>query len=214
MISLPEMSTQMVPNLSFGGVPAPALPALPGMSFSSADLNWGAPVAAPASPYATMANYGYSLLPGPAAAAVPSPVAPMDRNAPAAAPAGSELASLGGIGGAVMSNAGAAPVGFWGGLQDGLSNLFTNEDGSFNFGALGDVAKGIGAFGSLYMGFQANDQAADALSFQKKAYKTNLDNSISSYNLALEDRIRSRTAQQGGSQEEADAYINKHKLGR
>jgi len=117
-----------------------------------------------------------------------------------------------GLEGAIPGQGPAMPGG--GGWLGGMRDTFLNENGSWNLPAMGDLAKGIGAFGSLYLGMKANAQAADALAFQKRAYKTNLANSIDSYNLALEDRIRARGAQQGDSEAETDAYIRKHKLGR
>lgn len=88
---------------------------------------------------------------------------------------------------------------------------FFGKDG-FNLGSVSDIASILGGFGQLWSGFQANKLAKDALGFQKEAYRTNLENQTSSYNLALEDRIRSRYAQQGGTRAQADAYINDHRL--
>lgn len=98
------------------------------------------------------------------------------------------------------------------GWKGALGGLFRNEDGSFNMDGIGSLAKGIGGLGALWMGFQQNKLAQDALSFQKEAYQTNLANSIGSYNMTLEDRIRSRYAQEGRSAAAADRYISKHKL--
>lgn len=82
----------------------------------------------------------------------------------------------------------------------------------FNLGSMKDIASILGGFGQLWSGFQANKLAKDALGFQKKAFETNLENQTASYNMALEDRIRSRYAQQGGTRAQADAYINDHRL--
>lgn len=94
-----------------------------------------------------------------------------------------------------------------------LKNTFTTKDGGFDLGAVGNLAQTIGAFGTLWSGVQSNKIAKDTLAFQKDAYNTNLSNQISSYNLALEDRIKARYAQNGRSTEDADGYINQHKLG-
>lgn len=76
---------------------------------------------------------------------------------------------------------------------------------------------GLGALGSLaniYGGFQANKLAKDQLSFTKDITNTNLNNSIKSYNTALEDRARSRAVAENRDQSSADAYIEKNKLSR
>lgn len=76
---------------------------------------------------------------------------------------------------------------------------------------------GLGAIGSLaniYGGFQANKLAKDQLSFTKNITNTNLNNSIQSYNTALEDRARSRATAENRSQSSADEYIEKNKLSR
>lgn len=76
---------------------------------------------------------------------------------------------------------------------------------------------GLGALGSLaniYGGFQANRLAKDQLSFTKDITNTNLNNSIKSYNTALEDRARSRAVAENRDQSTADEYIEKNKLSR
>lgn len=76
---------------------------------------------------------------------------------------------------------------------------------------------GLGALGSLaniYGGFQANKLAKDQLSFTKNITNTNLNNSIKSYNTALEDRARSRAVAENRDQSSADVYIEKNKLSR
>lgn len=76
---------------------------------------------------------------------------------------------------------------------------------------------GLGALGSLsniYGGFQANKLAKDQLAFTKNITNANLNNSIQSYNTALEDRARSRATAENRSQSSADEYIEKNKLSR
>lgn len=89
-----------------------------------------------------------------------------------------------------------------------------NPNGTLNFDNLGMIAKGIGAFGGLYSAFQQNRMASDALDFQKDAYRTNLRNSVQSYNSALEDRIRSRYAAEGRSSADVDRYLDQNRLRR
>jgi len=88
-----------------------------------------------------------------------------------------------------------------------------NGGGGLNMDFLKGSADILGAFGSLYAGYQTNKIAKKSLAFQESAYKTNLANQLSSYNLALEDRANARFAQNNRSQDEADGYINKHRLG-
>jgi hypothetical protein len=75
----------------------------------------------------------------------------------------------------------------------------------------GMVMDGIGMLGSLYSAFQNIKVARDSLDFQKSAYKTNLKNSTSSYNTALEDRAASRRAAAPGY--DAEGYVDRNRLG-
>ena len=102
--------------------------------------------------------------------------------------------------------------------QPGMFGGAFKEGGMFQDGFLGglgnlkDLASILGGFGMVYNGMQANKLAKDALGFQKQAYQKNLTNQVDSYNLALEDRIRARYAQNNRSSEEASSYIDQHRL--
>ncbi|EBO1428191.1 hypothetical protein D5Q97_23255 [Salmonella enterica] len=72
----------------------------------------------------------------------------------------------------------------------------------------------LGSLANIYGGFQANRLAKDQLSFTKDITNTNLNNSIKSYNTALEDRARSRAVAENRDQSTADEYIEKNKLSR
>lgn len=110
---------------------------------------------------------------------------------------------LGGGNNPTAGNAGTSS--FFGGASQGLGmNIPTFQLG---LGALGSLA-------SIYGGFQANKLAKDQLSFTKDITNTNLNNSIKSYNTALEDRARSRAVAENRDQTSADAYIEKNKLSR
>jgi hypothetical protein len=93
----------------------------------------------------------------------------------------------------------------------GGGGKFWGEDG-FNVGDVGTIADVIGGFGSIWSGIQANKLAKEEMALQKQAYQTNLASSISSYNLALEDRMRARYTQTDRSQAEASAYIDANRL--
>tara|TARA_R110000850_G_scaffold233967_3_gene358871 strand:+ start:16399 stop:16842 length:444 start_codon:yes stop_codon:yes gene_type:complete len=101
----------------------------------------------------------------------------------------------------------------WQGVGNMVKNSFLTESGGLNFKNIGSLAETIGAFGQLWSGIQANKIAKETLGLQREAYQTNLEGQRASYNMALEDRITSRTAQTGGSQEDAAAYISKYRLG-
>lgn len=77
----------------------------------------------------------------------------------------------------------------------------------FGLGALGSLS-------SLYNGFQAQRLARDQFNLTKDITNTNLNNSIKSYNTALEGRTRARTAMEGGSAADAQAYIDRNRLTR
>lgn len=97
----------------------------------------------------------------------------------------------------------------------GRSLFDTDADGnrSLNLGNIGSLAEIIGSFGNVFNGFASNRLAKDALNFQKQAFNTNLGNQTASFNLALEDRARSRFSQEGRSQEAADRFVETHRLG-
>ena len=100
-----------------------------------------------------------------------------------------------------------------------LSNLNTllkgfNELGNKNT-LLGGLQLGLGGLntlGSLYVANKQLGLADKNYDLQKKAFDTNLFNQTKSYNTKLEDIIRARYNTEGRSQQEADNYINSHKL--
>lgn len=77
---------------------------------------------------------------------------------------------------------------------------------------LGSIAQGLASLGNLYGALQGIGIARDQLKLSKRAFETNLANQTSSYNTALEDRIRSRYATEGKSSSEADKYLTDHSL--
>lgn len=100
-------------------------------------------------------------------------------------------------------------------------DIFPNAPGGSGsgFGGLGmnlDTAKlalgGLQTIGSLWQAWEANKLAKQQLNFQKQAFDTNLTNQIASYNTSLEDRTRARAFTEGMSADDAQAYIDAHKL--
>ena len=79
---------------------------------------------------------------------------------------------------------------------------------------LGAVIQGFGTMAQAYLGWQAMKQAKQQLNFQKEAFNANLNNSISSYNTSLEDKIRGRTSNYEGKEADVQAYLAKHSLKR
>jgi hypothetical protein len=71
---------------------------------------------------------------------------------------------------------------------------------------------GIQTLGSMWMAFQQQKMAKEALKFQKSSYATNLKNQTQSYNTALEDRIGARYKTEGRSDQEKNDYIAQNKL--
>lgn len=129
----------------------------------------------------------------------------------AAPPAGGFAAPS--IPSATMSTSGSAPVipGTGDTEKPGVFGKFLGGDG-FDLGDVGQMVGIAGDIGKIWNAFQTNKLAKKEFEFQKQAYQTNLTNSISSYNLALTDRMTARYAQNNKSQEEANAYIEQNKL--
>ena len=71
---------------------------------------------------------------------------------------------------------------------------------------------GLQTIGNLWQAWEANKLAKEQFKFQKDFANENLANQIQSYNTTLEDRTRARSFTEGGSAEDAQAYIDKNKL--
>jgi hypothetical protein len=84
---------------------------------------------------------------------------------------------------------------------------FWSKDGGAGI-ALGSV----GVLGNLWNSYQQQKIAKDQLKFAKNQWNTNLSNQKQTYNTALEDRIRSRHAYSGKSEDQTEDYLNKHRL--
>lgn len=101
---------------------------------------------------------------------------------------------------------------------DSLSSLWSSlnggkdANGNQSTGALGGVLGGLQGLGNLYLGFQSYGLAKDQLAAQQQAYKTNLANSVASYNTSLEDKIRGRTSNYDGKEADVQSYLASHKL--
>lgn len=80
------------------------------------------------------------------------------------------------------------------------------------FQAGGLALGGLQTLGNLWGAFQANKLAKRQFQFQKDFSMANLANEISSYNTALEDRIRSRAVTENRDAGYADSYLSERKL--
>ncbi len=94
-------------------------------------------------------------------------------------------------------------------------SLFGGTDPSTGFQSMGLVAPTIQGLGSLFQawnGMQTLGLAKDQLNFQKNAFNTNLNNQRQTYNTALEDRIRGRTSDYAGKEQDVQGYLDKNRL--
>lgn len=82
----------------------------------------------------------------------------------------------------------------------------------FNMGTGRLLLGGLNTIGNLWMAWQANKLAKQQFNFQKDITNTNLANQIQSYNTTLDDKIRSRAVTEGQTPEQAQAYMDQHKL--
>lgn len=84
----------------------------------------------------------------------------------------------------------------------------------FNAPTLQMGLQGLNTLGNLWGALQSTKLAREQLNFTKNITNTNLNNSIKSYNTALEDRARSRGFTQGQSDTDINNYIAANRLSR
>ena len=101
----------------------------------------------------------------------------------------------------------------WAGMRSGDVNAPDMGLG-WNMGTGQLALGGLQTIGSLWNAWQANKLAKEQFKFQKDFANTNLANQIQSYNTTLADRTRARTFTEGGSDAEAQAYIDANQLRR
>lgn len=82
--------------------------------------------------------------------------------------------------------------------------------GTNNGEMIGGLLSGAGALWGAYNSGQQLGLAKDAFGLQKRAFETNLANSIASYNTALEDRIRGRSS--NPNETAVQEYLARHSL--
>jgi len=94
-------------------------------------------------------------------------------------------------------------------------SLFGGTDSETGFQSQGIVAPTLQGLGSLFQawnGMQTLGLAKDQFNFQKNAFNTNLANQKQTYNTALEDRIRGRTSDYAGKEQDVQSYLNQNRL--
>lgn len=104
-------------------------------------------------------------------------------------------------------------------LQMGLPNIGGNDAGGwFGIEGLGknlDTLKlgigGLGTLAGLWNGFQQVKLARDSFDHNRGIIDTNMANGIRSFNLALDDKVRSRGAYEGQSQAQQDAHYDRYR---
>lgn len=95
-----------------------------------------------------------------------------------------------------------------------LDSGMWNFDIGWNAPTLKMGLSGLSTLGNLWGAWQSNRLARDQLNFTKDVTNTNLNNSIQSYNTALEDRARSRAAMEQQTPQQMQDYIDRNRLSR
>lgn len=104
-------------------------------------------------------------------------------------------------------------------LQSAMPNVGTNDNpGWFGIEGLGkniDTLKlgigGLGTLAGLWNGFQQVKLARESFNHNKGIVDTNMANGIRGFNLALDDKVRSRGSYEGQSQAQQDAYYDRYR---
>ena len=118
-------------------------------------------------------------------------------------------------GGAPVAGGLGSTFASWLPSEDTMRTLFggTNPETGFqSSGIVSPLAQGLGALFQGWTGMQQLGLARDQLNFQKNAFNTNLRNQTQAYNTALEDRIRGRTSNYEGKEQDVQNYLNQNRL--
>lgn len=100
-----------------------------------------------------------------------------------------------------------------GAMFNGAPQVANNGFG-LNLGTAGLALGGLQSLNGLIQGNKAFNLAKDQFKYQKQVTDTNLNNSIKSYNTALEDRLTARGVTQGDDPATVQAKIDKNRLTR
>lgn len=103
-----------------------------------------------------------------------------------------------------------------GGTNWGLGgDVFNTGNAQLGLGALQGVSALLGAFGGMNQNKMMKKQlnlARDQFAFQKDVTNRNFANQLQAFNNALEDKVRSRAAQENRPDGYAEQYFEDHKL--
>lgn len=107
-------------------------------------------------------------------------------------------------------------VGSSGGIGSFGSGLGSTGNSGFglNLGTLGFGLNALGTLGGLYSGISALNLANKQYNLQSQMANANLNNSIKSYNTALNDRISSRAVAENKGQDYVNNYMQQNQLSR
>lgn len=84
--------------------------------------------------------------------------------------------------------------------------------GHNSMGFVPAAAQSLAGIGQMWTGMQNYKLAKDQFNFSKQAYQQNLANQIKSYNTQMEDRLRGRTSDYEGKEEDVQRELDKRKL--
>lgn len=134
----------------------------------------------------------------------------------------SAQAQLAGYGGALPTAASLSSFGAGGNGQaynfgDGTGpQAQPGQGGAMNWlkdgNNLSSVFTGIQALAGAYLGFKNMQLAKDQFGFQKDAFNKNYANQRQTYNTSLEDRIRGRTSDYQGKEQDVQKYLASNQL--
>lgn len=99
--------------------------------------------------------------------------------------------------------------------QEARMSLFGGTDAATGNQSLGIIPGIMGAatgIGQTWLGMQNLGLAKDQLNFTKQAYQQNLANQIKEYNTRMEDRLRGRTSDYQGKEEDIQREMDKRGL--
>jgi hypothetical protein len=160
--------------------------------------------------YPDIARFGYdSGISG--VGGVPSP---MTTGVGASNPTAAYLASFGSPTGFGDMLQGPGVPGGVPGIGVAGANPLAGSGLGFNVPTAQLALGGLQTIGNLWQAWESNKLAKEQFKFSKDFANTNLANQIQSYNTTLEDRTRARTFTEGGTDADAQAYIDEHSLRR
>lgn len=94
------------------------------------------------------------------------------------------------------------------GFSLGSNNTNTQSPFGWNMGTLNFGLQGLQSLGNLWGGFQSMKLAKDQYNLARDTANTNMNNSIQSYNTALEGRARARAIAENNTN--VDSYVGEY----